>query len=94
MGLRLAYQLERALDAQVIVAATEAPGDQDHQPLADPPQVRVIGVSGRGDRRLLDMVVPEIGDLARVARARRPQPSWKATRWAAWSPTGDSAQGP
>ena len=32
------------------------------------PQVRVVGVSGRGDRRLLDTVVPEISDLARVAR--------------------------
>ena len=28
----------------------------------------MVGVSGRGDRRLLDTVVPEISDLARVAR--------------------------
>ena len=42
VGLRLAYQLERALDAQVIVAATEAPGDQDRtSSLAPLPQVRV-----------------------------------------------------
>ena len=74
VGLRLAYQLERALDAQVIVAATEAPGDQDRtSSLAPLPQVRVIGVSGRGDRRLLDMVVPEISDIARVARGETPQ---------------------
>jgi diguanylate cyclase (GGDEF)-like protein len=55
VGLRLAYQLERALDAQVVVAAL------DHG------AVRVIGVSGRADRRLLDSIVPPESELARVA---------------------------
>jgi diguanylate cyclase (GGDEF)-like protein len=69
VGLRLAYQLERALDAQVIVASTEAPLEyQQTGSMPVLPQVRVVGVSGRGDRRLLDTVVPEISDLARVAR--------------------------
>lgn len=73
VGLRLAYQLERVLDAQVIVAATEAAGEHPEagglMPLAP---VRVVGVSGRGDRRLLDTVIPEISDLARVARGDAP----------------------
>jgi diguanylate cyclase (GGDEF)-like protein len=73
VGLRLAYQLERALDAEVIVAATDplaaSPADGGTMGSLPPlPQVRVVGVSGRGDRRLLDLVVPEISDLARVAR--------------------------
>jgi len=69
VGLRLAYQLERVLDAQVIVAAREAPVEyQQTGSLPVLPQVRIVGVSGRGDRRLLDSVVPEISDLARVAR--------------------------
>lgn len=55
VGLRLAYQLERTLDAQVVVAAV------------DSGSVRVIGVSGRGDRRLLDTVLPAESELARVA---------------------------
>jgi len=55
VGLRLAYQLERTLDAQVVVVALETSG------------VRVIGVSGRGDRRLLDSLVPPESELARVA---------------------------
>jgi diguanylate cyclase (GGDEF)-like protein len=55
VGLRLAYQLERTLDAQVVVAAT------------DPSGVRVIGVSGRGDRRLLDSFLPADSELAQVA---------------------------
>ena len=69
VGLRLAYQLERALDAQVIVAARDAapalPSDGSLPPL---PPTRIVGVSGRGDRRLLDVTVPEISDIARVAR--------------------------
>jgi diguanylate cyclase (GGDEF)-like protein len=74
VGLRLAYQLERVLDAQVIVAATEAPGEQAASGRLPPlPQVRIVGVSGRGDRRLLDSVIPEISDLARVARGDAPQ---------------------
>ncbi|MGH7513137.1 MAG: diguanylate cyclase [Gemmatimonadales bacterium] len=71
VGLRLAYQLERSLDAQVIVAAKEAEAEHpDPGPGALPPlaPVRIVGVSGRGDRRLLDAVVPEISDIARVAR--------------------------
>jgi diguanylate cyclase (GGDEF)-like protein len=56
VGLRLAYQLERMLDAQVVVAATDASG------------VRVIGVSGRADRRLLDSFLPSDSELAQVAQ--------------------------
>ena len=55
VGLRLAYQLERSLDAQIVVAALESSG------------ARVIGVSGRGDRRLLDSFLPPESELARVA---------------------------
>jgi diguanylate cyclase (GGDEF)-like protein len=55
VGLRLAYQLERTLDAQVVVVAVDATG------------IRVIGVSGRGDRRLLDSFLPPESELARVA---------------------------
>jgi diguanylate cyclase (GGDEF)-like protein len=55
VGLRLAYQLERTLDSQVVVAALDTSG------------VRVIGVSGRGDRRLLDSFLPPESELARVA---------------------------
>ena len=74
VGLRLAYQLERALDAQVVVAATEAAPEHAQDGTLEPlPQVRIVGVSGRGDRRLLDAVVPEISDLARVARGEMPQ---------------------
>jgi diguanylate cyclase (GGDEF)-like protein len=56
VGLRLAYQLERALDAQIVVAAVEPGG------------VRVIGVSGRGDRRLQDTFLLPESELARVAQ--------------------------
>jgi diguanylate cyclase (GGDEF)-like protein len=55
VGLRLAYQLERTLDTQVIVAAV------------DGVSVRVIGVSGRADRRLLESVLPNSTELAQVA---------------------------
>jgi diguanylate cyclase (GGDEF)-like protein len=55
VGLRLAYQLERTFEAQVVVAALDTGG------------VRVIGVSGRGDRRLLDGMLPPDSELARVA---------------------------
>jgi diguanylate cyclase (GGDEF)-like protein len=55
VGLRLAYQLERNLDSQVIVVAMDAG------------RARVIGVSGRGDRRLLDTMLPSDSPLARVA---------------------------
>ncbi len=67
VGLRLAYQLERMLDAQVVVAAREERSDsaEDGDGAV---AVRVIGVSGRGDRRLLDSTLPAESDLARVAR--------------------------
>lgn len=55
VGLRLAYQLERSLNGEVVVA------------VADDRVVRVIGVSGRADRRLLDAVLPAQSELARVA---------------------------
>ncbi|HEU5303868.1 MAG TPA: GGDEF domain-containing protein [Gemmatimonadales bacterium] len=58
VGLRLAYQLERTLDAQVVVAALDTSG------------VRVIGVSGRGDRRLLDTILPPESELAQVAQGQ------------------------
>jgi diguanylate cyclase (GGDEF)-like protein len=58
VGLRLAYQLERTLDAQVVVAALENG------------KARVIGVSGRGDRRLLDTMLPADSPLAQVADGR------------------------
>ena len=56
VGLRLAYQLERTLDNQVVVVARDTGG------------VRVIGVSGRGDRRLLDSFLPTESELAQVAQ--------------------------
>jgi diguanylate cyclase (GGDEF)-like protein len=56
VGLRLAYQLERSLDSQVVVAAIDTSG------------VRVIGVSGRGDRRLLESLLPPESEMARVAQ--------------------------
>lgn len=55
VGLRLAYQLERILDAQVVVAAL------------DDGVLKVIGVSGRADRRLLDSILPPESELAKVA---------------------------
>ncbi|HEX5385997.1 MAG TPA: GGDEF domain-containing protein [Gemmatimonadales bacterium] len=55
VGLRLAYQLERSLGAEVVVVAREVGG------------VRVAGVSGRGDGRLADTVLPPDSALARVA---------------------------
>lgn len=61
IGLRLAYQLERSLGGEVVVAAREPAG------------VRVVGISGRGDRRLLDAVLPEQAPLARVAAGEAAQ---------------------
>ena len=55
VGLRLAYQLERSLNGEVVVVAVEEQ------------VVRVIGVSGRADRRLLDAVLPAQSELALVA---------------------------
>ncbi len=70
VGLRLAYQLERTINGQVVVAAYEnsgeaADGDETST------RVRIIGVSGRGDRRLLHSVVPNHSDLALVATGHR-----------------------
>jgi diguanylate cyclase (GGDEF)-like protein len=64
VGLRLAYQLERILDGQVVVAALESGPDPDAGTEA---RVRVVGVSGRGDRRLLETMLPPESELARVA---------------------------
>ena len=74
VGLRLAYQLERALDAQVVVAARETLSEAERQQVPAPTApVRVVGVSGRGDRRLLDTLLPLHSDLARVARGELPK---------------------
>ncbi|MBA3346480.1 MAG: GGDEF domain-containing protein [Gemmatimonadales bacterium] len=68
VGLRLAYQLERTLDGHVVVVAFENAMDIAGEGEEPVPRVRVIGVSGRGDRRLLDTVLPvESSELARVA---------------------------
>jgi diguanylate cyclase (GGDEF)-like protein len=64
VGLRLAYQLERIVDGQVVVGALETAADPD---TGVERRVRVVGVSGRGDRRLLDTVLPPECELARVA---------------------------
>jgi diguanylate cyclase (GGDEF)-like protein len=56
VGLRLAYQLERTLGTQVVVAARDTSG------------VQVIGVSGRADRRLNETVLPSESELARMAQ--------------------------
>jgi diguanylate cyclase (GGDEF)-like protein len=68
VGLRLAYQLERMLDAQVVVAAHESGADLAGDETGSERAVRVIGVSGRGDRRLLDSQLPPDSHLARVSR--------------------------
>jgi diguanylate cyclase (GGDEF)-like protein len=68
VGLRLAYQLERMLDAQVVVAAYERSPETTGDESESTGTVRVIGVSGRGDRRLLDSVLPPDSDLARACR--------------------------
>jgi diguanylate cyclase (GGDEF)-like protein len=67
VGLRLAYQLERPLDAQVVVAAYENAEEKPAEGDSKTPRVRVIGVSGRGDRRLLGTLLPAESELARVA---------------------------
>lgn len=56
VALRLAYQLERTTNAAVIVASLEPDG------------VRVAGVSGHADRRLLEKIVAPDCDLDKVAR--------------------------
>jgi diguanylate cyclase (GGDEF)-like protein len=66
VGLRLAYQLERSLESEIVVAVVEtaAPGEV---------RVRIVGVSGRGDRRLLESVLPPHAELAQVALGTLPQ---------------------
>jgi diguanylate cyclase (GGDEF)-like protein len=56
IGLRLAYQLERVLNAEVIVAVEV----QGH--------VRVIGTSSRADRRLMDSFAQPGSPMFQVAR--------------------------
>ena len=68
VGLRLAYQLERALDSQIVVAAYENVDEKSGDTESRTPRIRVIGVSGRGDRRLLGTLLPAESELARVAR--------------------------
>lgn len=72
VGLRLAYQLERALGAQVVVAARELPDTLVRDPRSPDLRVRVIGVSGRADRRLLETFLPDGCLLAEVALGTRP----------------------
>jgi diguanylate cyclase (GGDEF)-like protein len=68
VGLRLAYQLERPLDAQVVVTAYENAEEKGTEADSKTPRIRVIGVSGRGDRRLLGTLLPAESELARVAQ--------------------------
>jgi diguanylate cyclase (GGDEF)-like protein len=60
IGLRLAYQLERILNAEVIVAVEL----QGH--------VKVIGTSGRADRRLLDSFAQPASPIYQVAKGEVP----------------------
>ena len=59
VGLRLAFQIERLLGAETVVVAVESGG------------VRVIGVSGRADRRLRDSLAAPESPLALVALGER-----------------------
>jgi diguanylate cyclase (GGDEF)-like protein len=61
ISLRLAYQLERILDAEVIVAVTTKES------------VKVMGVSGRADRRLLDTTAMPGSPLEQVGRGEMRQ---------------------
>lgn len=58
VGLRLAYQLERITGGDAVVAAAESAG------------VRVIGVSGRADRRLIGSEPAPDSAIARLARGQ------------------------
>jgi len=62
VGLRLAYHLERITGAEVVVAVVEGDGDAGTRP------VKVVGASGRADRRLLESYAAPDSVLARVAR--------------------------
>lgn len=59
VALRLAYQLERVAEGGAVVAMATAGG------------VRVVGVSGRADRRALEVVLSDDAALAQVARGAR-----------------------
>lgn len=63
VGMRLAYQIERIAGAEAYVAMAEGAA------------VRVIGVSGLGDRRMLGTVLPATAILARVALGDEPPAS-------------------
>ncbi len=60
IGLRLAYQLERILNAEVIVAVTLSG------------QVKVVGTSGRADRRLLESNAQPGSPIHQVATGEVP----------------------
>jgi diguanylate cyclase (GGDEF)-like protein len=60
VGLRLAYQMERILNAQVIVAVATASG------------VRVIGTSSRADRRLMESHAVPGSPIYQVATGEMP----------------------
>ncbi len=60
IGLRLAYQLERILNAEVIVAVTLSG------------QVKVVGTSGRADRRLLESHAQPGSPIHQVATGEVP----------------------
>jgi diguanylate cyclase (GGDEF)-like protein len=55
VGMRLAFQIERIAGGEAYVAARDAAG------------VRIVGVSGLGDRRALNQVLPPDAPLTRVA---------------------------
>lgn len=61
VGLALAFELERTLNTEALVAA------------ADGSSVRVIGASIRSDRRLLNVPLPAESPLARVVRGELAQ---------------------
>jgi diguanylate cyclase (GGDEF)-like protein len=65
IGLRLAYHLERVTGGEVVVAAIEPSTDTGTGGI---PSVRVVGASGRADRRLLDSYAAPDSVLGRVAR--------------------------
>jgi len=58
VGMRLAFQVERIAGGEVYVVALEPAG------------ARVVGVSGLGDRRALNQVLPAGAPLAEVAAGR------------------------
>ena len=61
VGLALAFELERSLNTEALVAASDGAG------------VRVVGASLRSDRRLLNLSLPAESPLARVAKGELAQ---------------------